>query len=116
MEGNPELLDALQDELTRFNDQFMEVAVEVLRNDVSRYPIFVAHKMEVPLGRKFLDRELYNSAWSYSISHLEDFVHKDFIVESKVDMFRKAYKNPTTHMCLFVIAPEGSGIVFYPYK
>ena len=39
IDDNQDLMESLEGELEQFNHQFMELAVEVLRNDISKYPI-----------------------------------------------------------------------------
>ncbi|MBS1528147.1 MAG: hypothetical protein JST19_21045 [Bacteroidetes bacterium] len=108
-------LVSLEKDLKLYAESMHEVAVEIMVEGLSRYPIFVAHQHEVKLGELILDREELNTEWSIQASTLEEFVEKGIIKEVLKERFIKSYKNPHDFMCIFVIVPEGANFVYYPY-
>jgi len=108
-------LKSLERDLKFYNESIKEIATEIINQDLSGYPIFVAHQHEVALGELILDKNELNTSWSIQASMLEEFVEKGIILKEKKDRFIKQYKNPDKFMCLFVIVPEGANFVFYPY-
>jgi len=108
-------LVSLEADLKFFNESIREVAVEIMVEGLSNYPIFIAHQHELKLGELILDRHDLNTEWSIHASTLEEFVEKGVIKEILKDRFIKTYKNPNDYICVFVVVPEGANFVFYPY-
>jgi hypothetical protein len=107
---------SLKKDLKLYSDSLHEVAVEIMVEGLSRYPIFIAHQHEVKLGEPILDRYDLNTEWSIHASTLEEFVEKGLIKNELQERFIKSYKNPDDFMCVFVIVPEGANFVYYPYE
>ena len=112
----PSPLLSLEKDLKLYNESIHEVAVEIMVEGLSRYPIFIAHQHEVKLGEPILDRYDLNTEWSINASTLEEFTESNVIKKELQKRFLKTYKNPDDFMCLFVVVPEGANFVYYPYK
>lgn len=108
-------LISLKKDLKLYSESLHEVAVEIMVEGLSRYPIFVAHQHEVKLGEPILDRNELNTSWSIHASTLEEFTERGIIKKELQPRFIKSYKNPDDFMCVFVIVPEGANFVYYPY-
>lgn len=108
-------LVSLKKDLKLYSESIREVAVEIMVEGLSRYPIFIAHQHEVKLGEPILDRNELNTEWSVHASTLEEFVERGIIKKELQERFIKSYKNPNDFMCMFVIVPEGANFVYYPY-
>ena len=108
-------LVSLQRDLKFFSESIREVAVEIMVEGLSQYPIFVAHQHEIALGELILDRVELNSSWSVHASTLEEFVERGVVKAELRDRFIASYKNPRDFMCVFVVVPEGANFVFVPY-
>ncbi len=106
---------SLEKDLKFFNESIHEVAVEIMVEGLSNYPIFIAHQHELNLGELILDRYDLNTEWSIHASTLEEFVEKGIIKEILKERFISSYKNPNDFMCVFVVVPEGANFVYYPY-
>ena len=63
---------SLEIDLKLFNESIREVAVEIMVEGLSMYPIFVAHQHEVAIGEVILDKDDINSDWSINASTLEE--------------------------------------------
>jgi len=109
------LLLELKRDLEFYKEAIQTVALEIIENDVSKYPVFIAHKSPVDLGRKILDAEELEAKWDISASLLEEFVAKGLILEDKISDFTKAFKSPKTHMCVFMASEQTGSFVFFPY-
>jgi len=112
----PSPLISLESDLKIYKEPIREVAEEILREQLSRYPIFVAHQHEVKLGELILDKDELKTSWSIQASTLEEFVEKGIIQRERQELFENNFKDPKQFICLFVIVPEGANFVFYPYK
>ena len=106
---------SLEKDLKLYNESIHEVAIEIIGEGLSNFPIFVAHQHEVKLGEMILDRYDLNTEWSINASTLEEFVEHNVIKKELEARFLKTYKNPNDFMCLFVVVPEGANFVYYPY-
>jgi hypothetical protein len=106
---------SLEIDLKLFNESIREVAIEIMVEGLSRYPIFVAHQHEVALGEMILDKDDINSDWSINASTLEEFMERGIIKKELKQRFIDTYKKPEDFMCVFVIVPEGANFVFFPY-
>ena len=109
-------LKSLESDLKFYNESLKEVAIEIMAEGISAYPIFVAHQHEVKLGEVILDRKELNTDWSIHASTLEEFIEKNLILPDKRDKFLKQYKDAYAFMCVFVIVPDGANFVFIPYQ
>lgn len=111
---NALLLEVKRD-LEFYKEAIQTVSEEIMTNDISKYPVFIAHTTEVALGRKILDAEELEGKWDISASLLEEFVAKSLISDEKLKDFKEAFKNPKTHMCVFLAHQNGGNFIFYPY-
>ena len=107
---------SLERDLKVYSESIHEVAIEIMVEGLSSYPIFIAYQHLVKLGELILDRDDLNMDWSINASTLEEFVEKGIIKKELQERFTKSYKNPHDFMCLFVVVPEGANFVYYPYK
>ena len=107
---------SLERDLKVYSESIHEVAIEIMVEGLSSYPIFIAYQHIVKLGELILDRDDLNMDWSINASTLEELVEKGVIKKELQERFTKSYKNPHDFMCLFVIVPEGANFVYYPYK
>ena len=108
-------LVSLEADLKFFNESIHEVAIEIMVEGLSNYPIFIAHQHELNLGELILDRHDLNTNWSIHASTMEEFLEKDLIKDILKERFVKTYKNPNDFMCVFVVVPEGANFIYYPY-
>jgi len=106
---------SLERELKIFKESIHEVAVEIMMEGLSSYPIFIAHQHELSLGEVILDRNELNTDWSIHASTLEEFEERGVIKPELKDRFINSYKNPNDFMCVFVVVPEGANFVYFPY-
>ena len=112
-----EVYKSLHDDLEICRDYIRQIAMGMIRGQVSKYPIFIATKGEsdFDLGLPLITRNDFDISWNFSASHLEEFVSKGVISKAKVDDFIKAYKTPEHYMCVFVAEEGAMSFVFMPY-
>jgi len=109
-------LVSLRRDLKMFSESIHEVAVEIMVEGLSKYPIFVAHQHELKLGELILDRQELGSEWSIHASTLEEFLEVGIVKAELKKRFIETYKNPKDFICVFVVVPEGANFVFVPYE
>jgi hypothetical protein len=108
-------LISLEKDLGFYAESIKEVAVEIMVEGISSYPIFIAHQHEVNIGEVILNKNDLNTDWTVQASTLEEFIQKGIIHPDKKEQFLKSYKKPESYMCIFVVVPEGANFVYYPY-
>jgi len=111
-----EILKSIEEHIVYYGDSIKEVALEVLKAKVSDYPIFVAYKTFVNLGRMIISKDDLALDWHVNASTLEEFVTRKIIEGEKLKVFIKNFKTPKDYMCLFVIHDDGAHFVFHPYE
>jgi hypothetical protein len=109
-------LKSLETDLKFYNDSLKEVALEIMSEGISSYPVFIAHQHEVKIGETIFDRNELHTEWSVNASTMEEFIDRGLILPEKKNKFMEQYKDPHGYMCILVIVPEGANFVFYPYR
>jgi hypothetical protein len=109
-------LKSLEVDLRLYSESLREVAVEIMVEGLSLYPIFVAYQHVVKLGEPIMDKEELNTDWSINASMLEEFIERGIIKKELKQRFIDTYKSPHDFMCVFAIVPEGANFVFFPYS
>jgi hypothetical protein len=108
-------LKSLETDLVLFSDSIKEIAEEIIE-ELSKYPIFIAHQHEAKIGELIIDKDELSTDWNIHASTLEEFIEKGIINSEKQEFFKQNYKDPNKFICVFVMVPEGANFIFYPYK
>ena len=108
-------LKSLETDLVLYSDSINEIALDILE-ELSKYPIFIAHQHEAHIGELIIDKDELSTEWNIHASTLEEFVEKGIINSEKQEFFKQQYKDPRKFICVFVMVPEGANFVFYPFK
>ena len=109
-------LKSLERDLKIYNESIKDVAITIMVEGISSYPIFIAHQHEVKLGEVILDRKDLNTDWTINASTLDEFIEAGVVKKELKDRFLRTYKKPEDFMCVFVVVPEGANFVYYPYQ
>lgn len=112
---NKTLLQSLEQELKTYKKVLQQASSAIVTQNVSNYPIFVAHQHEANIGLSLIKKEEQATEWSINASTLEEFVTKNIVDNSKIEEFKTIYKTPNSHACIFVLSEIQSTFVFYPY-
>jgi len=108
------LFKQLERELRQYKPIMEKAADSILDQEVSKYPIFIIHKGELPLGITLIDKEKTKGEWSINASILEEFTTKQIIKTERIENFRNIFKDPSAHLCLFVLSEAGANFIFLP--
>ena len=104
----------LEEELKPYIALMGKAADAILDQDISNYPIFVVHQHQVDMGILLLEKKPEGPKWSINASTLEELATKNIIEPSRVENFRKVYKDPEAHLCLFFLSELGANFIFIP--
>jgi hypothetical protein len=96
-------------------DLIKEAAYQIRKRGFSPYPIFAVSRQDLPLGTLLLGRYEQDNEWNYYASFLDEFVQRNIVGESAVELFRENYKDADEFACLFVVDGEFTRFIFIPY-
>jgi hypothetical protein len=119
MHNDPELsgkyLGTISSDFVKVADTIREASYQIRSRGFSDHPIFPICKEEQPIGQVLIDKNLAHTDWTYYASFLDEFVQRGLVDETKLDDFKKAYKDPDEFCCLFVVDEDFTKFVFIPY-
>ena len=101
----------LEQELQPFVRVMGQASDTIIDQEVSSYPIMIAHQQELAIGLPLVTRE-QGYRWAIHASTLEEFVTKNIIHNDKVEEFKTNYKVPQKMVCVFVLSELGAEFVF----
>jgi hypothetical protein len=110
------LLEVLEDDLGFYGPMIKEVSVEMVKEDFTQYPVFVAHQHEVKLGEPILLKEDYAREFSINATTLEELKDRKLVLPEREADFKANYKNPKEFMCILFITPGDARFIYAPYK
>jgi hypothetical protein len=111
-------LEQLQKEFLQHRQLLSELMDRILSEGITRYPILVAHRQPIDLGRPVILAEVHNSFWSVSVSPLEEMVSKGLVTREQVRQFKLRYDTPREKPCVLMIPPESpeeANFIFLPF-
>jgi hypothetical protein len=118
MHNDPELngkyLGTISQDFVKISDTLKEASYQI-RKAGFNYPIFSISRVEIPIGKLFIDKTELSLEWNYYASFLDEFVQRELVAKDKEENFMSTYKDPDEFCCLFVVDKEFTSFVFIPY-
>jgi hypothetical protein len=112
----PDYLESLEKDLKLYKESIREASETIIQDGVSDYPVFIMHKVPVPIGELILNADELDTEWSVSATTAEDLIKAGIIQIEKAKQFIATYKPATEQMCLLVIPDyKRANFVFIPY-
>lgn len=109
------LLELLREDLKFYSPMIKEVALDMVKEGFTKYPVFVAHQHQVKLGEPILLREDYARDFSIHACTLEELVEKKLVLKEREQEFIANFKNPKEQMCILLITAAGAHFIYVPY-
>lgn len=107
---------SLREDLKVVGEYFQDIAQQMIEHNITRYPIFIAHKeTAIQLGKPIIDSEKSKTNWSFNASLVEEMINKGIVEKANIDTFKDVYKNPKENACIFLATPEQMDFIFCPY-
>jgi hypothetical protein len=110
------ILDALKEDLKFYNDLIKEVAVDIVAEGFSKYPVFIATEHEVKIGNLVFDKLEYARDFNIYACTIEELVEHKLILANKKEEFVKAFKDPRKFMCVLLFTSQTANFIFVPYR
>jgi hypothetical protein len=114
-ELNGKYLGTITKDFAMVSDTLIEASAQIRKRDISKYPIFVFARQEVPLGGLLVNADELGLEWHVFASYLELFVQQGIVGKAGIEAFEDTYKDPDEFCCLFVLDEEFTNFVFVPY-
>ena len=114
--GLTEKILLLKDELKIYSTLAAEAVKTIVDNDISNYPIIVAHKHQIEIGIPIITEIENDQRWSLNASTLEEFYTKNLVVDNKLEEFKNIYKSHINEICFFVLSEIGAQFIFIPIR
>ncbi len=102
----------LEQELSIYKNVMFDASQVIIDQDVSEYPIFVAHQQHMEIGLLIAEKGKVKGNWNIHASTLEELVYKQIIKEDNIEEFKKVFRNPADNVCIFVLSELGAQFVF----
>ncbi len=103
---------SLHNDVELLQDQLATISAEIRNQDISKYPIFIASKEPVEIGKLLFSPNKDLTNWNIAMSTLENLVNLEIVSLEKVDEFRKVYKDPDNFFCFLVMKPNQPEFIF----
>lgn len=117
MSEKPSYLDSLEQDIRFYSIAIKEASETIIQDQISNYPVFIAHKGFFPVGELILDKKEYNAEWSINATTAEDLIKEGIIPFEKARFFITQYKLPNEFICLFVVPDDHqASFIFIPYN
>lgn len=109
------LLQTLENDIHIIGTYMREFSRHVIGQEISEYPIYIAHQEGVALGKPFMTKDQHKLNWNFNVSVLEEFVTKKVVEREKVEEFMSTFGDPEERACIFVVVEDEASFVFVDY-
>jgi hypothetical protein len=108
-------LGTITSDFVKVANTLKEASYQIRKRGFSDYPIFPISKEEIPIGQLLVGKKELGTMWNYYITYVNEFIDRKLIDESKLEEFKKTYKDPDEFCCLFVVDKGFTNYLFVPY-
>ncbi|MCB0514959.1 MAG: hypothetical protein R2798_13405 [Chitinophagales bacterium] len=108
---------SLREDMKIVGGYLQEIALAMLENNISKYPLFIAHhESAINLGKAVIVAEKSRTHWSFNASMLEELVVKKLFDKDKISDFVETLGDPTQNTCIFMATPDEMNFIFVPFE
>ena len=108
-------LNALKADIDFFSQSIKEVALDMVKEGFTQFPVFIASEHAVKIGELILARADFARDNDIYASTLEEMVDRNVITAPKLADFKQNYKSHKTHCCVLWLTPNSAQFVYIPY-
>ncbi|MBC7383147.1 MAG: hypothetical protein H7296_09160 [Bacteroidia bacterium] len=110
------LLELLREDLVFYSDMIKEVAMDMIKEGYTKYPVFIAHQHEVKVGEPILLIQDYARDFNINATTLEELVERKLVLPEREADFKANYKDPKVFICILLITVISAHFIYVPYK
>lgn len=111
-----EILKILELDLKAFKSELNEVVKAIVEGGYSKYPVLIAHQDEIAVAQKVLDKEMFNSNFTFSASTLEELVAKKVVLQERKQTLEKEIESRSNECLILLLHKEVMRFIFTPIK
>jgi hypothetical protein len=109
-------LKALEAQLGELHDFLLEVSTEMVDGGFTEHPLYVAHQEQAKIGEMIVDRDEFGFPFSINATTIERFLELGILQKERLGAFLKAYGNPKSKCCVFLMIQPEPQFVFHSFK
>jgi hypothetical protein len=106
------LFKQVENRIKQFKSICTKALQTVVEQDVSLYPVLVAHRPDVILGIPLLSATQIGDDFALRVSTLEELVTKQIVSTEHLPTFQKLYRQHSKRFCVLVIDDQSADFVF----
>lgn len=114
--SHKEALEVLRTDFYQVADVLANLAQRVVKEGITKYPVFVATEQALDLGLPAVSRDDFGLNYHFRISLLEELVRKRLFDTEKLEDFKTALGDPRQRACVLLVHTGGAEFVFLPYE
>ncbi|MBM3937174.1 MAG: hypothetical protein FJ333_00765 [Sphingomonadales bacterium] len=109
-------LKSLEAQLGELNDFLLEVSTDMVDGGFTEHPMYVAHQEQAKIGEMIVDRDEFGFPFSINATTLERFLELGILQKERLGAFLKAYGNPKSKCCVFLMVAPEPQFIFHNFK
>ena len=109
-------LKKLESDLQKLKEAIEEVHTDMIKEEFTKYPIFIAHQGDIDIGELVFDSEEYETSYSINVATAENLLELGILNKEKMPAFKEAYKDTSIQTCILWIHGAGIRFIFFPLK
>jgi hypothetical protein len=109
-------LKSLEAQLGELNDFLLEVSTDMVDGQFTEHPLYVAHQEQAKIGEMIVDRDEFGFPFSINATTIERFLELGILQKERLGAFLKAYGNPKSRCCVFLMVAPVPQFVFHQFK
>ena len=116
MELSEKIVKDLKSEIEFYTETLVEVGMDIQTNNISEYPVFIAHQGTISFGESILNHEDFGKQWSINATFLEELIRVGLVTPQGEDQFKSAFKDPEKFFCILLVTDRSAHFIFAPIE
>ncbi len=107
-----QILSDLEADIKTLKKELNETVKAIVDGGYSMFPILLAHSENIAIAQKVIDKNEYQTHFSFSASTMEEMVARKIILDDKKSDFERRYKSNADKFCILLVHPESMKFIF----
>ena len=107
-----QILSDLEADIKTLKQELNETVKAIVDGGYSKFPILLAHSENIAIAQKVIDKNEYQTHFSFSASTMEEMVARKIILDDKKSDFERRYKSNADKFCILLVHPESMKFIF----
>ena len=111
-EQEKEILYNLEADVKSLKKELNETVKAIVDGGYSKFPILLAHTDDIAIAQKVIDKQEYQTHFSFSASTMEEMVTREVILPDKKTEFEQQFQINSNKFCILLVHPESMKFIF----